>query len=435
MPERRDPAVESALTALGCRGATGLAIGGLPARALAAQFGTPLYAFDGDLLAAHARAVANALGPRIELLYSVKANPSIALAAVLQRAGLGAEIASAGELLVAAAAGWPAGELRFAGPGKTDAELAFALQRGLGTFHVESADELQALARLAAAAGRRARVAVRVNLPQGLGGARARMSGQSSRFGVDQDQVPGLLRAVADADQLELAGLHVYAGTQCFDADAIVAHAAAILAAADGWERDLGLRLDEVDLGGGFGVPVYQGDPSFDLQRAAAGLRELVARHDRPGRRFLVELGRYLVAPVGVYLARVVRTKTSGGVRHVVLDGGLHHCAIAAGIGSVLRRPPLLVAAEALQAAANVPTAVGGPLCTPLDQFAAECPLPELGVGDLVAVLQVGAYGLSYSPVGFLGHPAPAEVLIEGGRARVVRARGEYGDALARQEP
>ncbi|MBM4061707.1 MAG: hypothetical protein FJ265_11530, partial [Planctomycetes bacterium] len=150
---------------------------------------------------------------------------------------------------------------------------------------------------------------------------------------------------------------------------------------------------------------------------------------------WFVELGRYLVAPCGVYLARVVREKQSGGQRHLVLDGGLHHHAAACGAGTVLKRPPLLVAAGALRGAAAAPVTLGGPLCTPADQLAEQVLLPELGPGDLVAVLDAGAYGLSFSPHGFLSHPTPAEVMVETGTARVVRARGAAADVLRGQQP
>ncbi|MFM1873935.1 MAG: hypothetical protein RL398_3357 [Planctomycetota bacterium] len=430
-----DPLVTSAaLAALGCADADDLAIDGIAARELADRFGTPLYAYSAAGLRRRAAAVRAALGQSVEVLYSIKANPSLAIAGLLREAGLGAEIASLGELHLARAAGFDVAALRFAGPGKTELEIATAVAAGVGTFHVESLDEIAVLAAAARAANRRVAVAVRVNLPQELAGARMRMGGKTSRFGIDEAQTPEALAAVTAAPHLDLIGLHVYAGTQCFDAAAFVAHATRFVAAAAAWERDCGVRLPELDLGGGFGVPLFAGDPEFDLAAAGRGLAELIAAHDRRDRRWFVELGRYLTAPFGVYLTRVVATKTSGGVRHVVLDGGLHQCAAAMGSGAVLKRPPLLVAADDLRGVA-VPQTLGGPLCTPLDQFGTDLELPALAVGDVVAVLGAGAYGLSYSPTGFLSHATPAEVLVDGGRVRVIRARGDAEDVLRGQLP
>jgi diaminopimelate decarboxylase len=260
-----------------------------------------------------------------------------------------------------------------------------------------------------------------------------RMAGASSRFGVDEAQVPELLARLHRDPHLELCGLHAYAGTQNFDAAAFAAGAAALLTAADAWERQLSLRLCEIDFGGGFGIAVYAGDPVFDLDAAGARLRAVLPGHDRGERRFLVELGRFLTAPAGVYVAAVQHSKSSGGVRHAVLDGGLHHCAAAAGVGTVLRRPPLLVRADAATGNDGVDHVVGGPLCTPMDQFAEAFRCRELRVGDLVAVLHAGAYGLTYSPTAFLGHPTAAEVLVDGGQARLVRERGTFADALRGQ--
>jgi diaminopimelate decarboxylase len=428
-----DPARTTALRALGCAHATELSIGGITARQLCERFGTPLYAFSAEVLDARLRAVQQAIGPRIGVLYSIKSNPSLAVTARLRAGGAGAEVASIGELHLAIAAGHAPADLRFAGPGKTDAEIEAALQLGLGCFHVESPDEVRAIAAAARSQDLRAGIAVRVNLPHELSGSRMRMSGRTSRFGIDAAQVPEVLRDIASRSELSLRGLHVYAGTQGFDAAAFVKHAEALVQQAAAWERELGLSLDELDLGGGFGIAAYAGDPEFDLAAAGRGLQQLVTRHDRPGRVWLIELGRFLTAPCGVYLTRVVRRKTSGEEVHVALDGGMHQHAAACGLGTVLRRPPLLVHATDLRGnpAANI--TLGGPLCTPADQFAEQVPMPDLPTGDLVAVLNAGAYGLTYSPHGFLSHATPAEVMVEDGVARVVRDRGEARDVLRGQ--
>lgn len=427
-----EPASAAALTELGVAPGSPLCIGGVPATELVATFGSPLYVFDAAVLRRRVAQVRAALGPRVDLLWSIKANPSVAVTKCLREAGAGAEIASLGELHVAIAAGHHAADLRFAGPGKTEAEIDAAVANGL-CFHCESAAEAQSIAAAARRLGTTARLAIRVNFARELGGARLRMGGASSRFGVDEDQVPDLVRTIAATTALRLVGLHVYAGTQCFDAAAFVRHADTLVSAASAWERDLGVRFDEFDLGGGFGVAAFAGDPTFDLAAAGAGVRELVQRHDRAGRRWFVELGRWLAAPAGVYLARVLRTKTSGGVLHTILDGGLHQHAAAAGVGSVLRRPPLLVEAANPCAIGTTAVTVGGPLCTSADQFADRLPLRELAAGEVVAILNAGAYGLTFSPHSFLGHPTPAELMVDTGQVRLVRERGRAEDTLRGQ--
>lgn len=428
-----DAGVREALAQIGCVGSDSLTIGGVTMRELLQRFGSPLYAFDGDALRRRARAVQSAFGSGVALLWSLKANPSLALTRILREEGCGAEIASLGELEVALAAGFEASSLRFAGPGKTRAELAAALDRGVGVFHVECESEADDLAALAGDRSTRAACAVRVNLTGRQHGGRLRMAGKGARFGVDQERALSLLRRIHDDDRLSLRGLHSYSGTQLFDAASFVASSRALCELADEWEAALGAPLREVDLGGGFGVATYLGDPAFDLAAAADGVRELVESPSRSHRRHFVELGRYLAAPCGVYAATVVRKKPSCGRMHVAIDGGMHHCAIAAGVGSVLKRPPMIVHADRLASTSREVVAVGGPLCTPQDQFADAVSLPPLAPGDAIAILSAGAYGLTSSPTGFLSHATPAEALVEAGKARVVRARGAEADALRGQ--
>lgn len=428
-----DPALTQALANLGAPASGPLRLGGWTADQLAAEFGTPLYVYVAAALDARLAAVRQRFGAAVGVLYSVKANPAVAVVERLRRGGAGAEIASLGELHVAHAAGHDPADLRWAGPAKSEAELAAAVAAGVGCLHLEAPQEVGAVAQAARAHGRRQGVAVRVHFPGAAQGARLRMAGTQSRFGIDADQVAAVLRQIAATPELHLRGLHTYAGTQQFDAHSFVRGAGQLVAAATAFERELGLSLPELHLGGGFGVPVFQGDPGFDLDAAAAGVRELVAANDRADRRWFVELGRYLTAHAGLYLVRVVRTKVSGGVRQVAVDGGLHHCAAACDSGSVVKRAPLLVTAADVAAPAHEPAAVGGPLCTPADQLGAPLDLPVLQPGDLLAVLAAGAYGLSFSPFGFLSHATPAEILVEAQGPRLLRRRGRPEDVLRDQ--
>jgi len=420
----------TALRALGCADGPVLRIGGVPASELVARFGSPLYAFDGGVLAARLASVRAALGDDVEVLYSIKANSNVAVAARLREGGAGAEIASVGELRVAQAAGFAAESIQFAGPGKSDHELREALRCGVGAINVESPGEARRLGLAARELGTKARVQLRVNPTEPVRAARLRMAGGSRKFGVDAADAPGLLRAMADDPHVEIVGVHQYAGTQCFDADAWLTLAESLLRSVPEWEQQAGVRLGQVNLGGGFGVPCQQGDSLFDLERAGRGLSQL--RKDLAGgRRVCVELGRYLTAPAGVFLTTVLDLKHSGDRLHAVLDGGVHHCAAAGGFGSIVRRPWAIVVCDHLQAPHTEALTLGGPLCTPQDEFPTAGPLPAVRVGDVVGVLNVGAYGLSYSPTGFLSHATPAEVLVERSSPRLVRGRGAE-DAVLR---
>ncbi|MDA0374157.1 MAG: alanine racemase [Planctomycetota bacterium] len=433
--ESGDSARLTALRALGHEEGP-LHVGGVSAAELLARFGSPLYAYDAGVLERQIAAVRRAFGPDVSVAFALKANPSLALAAVARRAGAGAEVASAGEILLAQTAGFTGPEIQFAGPGKSDEDLRIALGAG-ARIHIESEREHERLATLARTAGVRPDVAVRVNLNASQSGARLRMADSSSRFGVDRARVPSLCRRIVDDGACSLVGLHQYGGSQAFDADAWVRSVADLLAIAAESEQATGHPLLSLNLGGGFGWPVYDRDPTFDLDAAGRGAIELLEAAGRLGapREVHLELGRYLAAPAGVFLTTVVDLKESGGKRHAVLDGGMHQFGAATGLGAVMRRAYAIVAADDPDASDGEPVSLGGPLCTPADRFGTGLVLPRLALGDAVAVLHAGAYGLTFSPTRFLSHPSPAEVLVDRGEARLIRRRGTPEDALRDQLP
>jgi diaminopimelate decarboxylase len=407
----------------------GLAVGTQSVGGIAARFGTPCYIYDAGLLRLRLQAVADSLGT--EVLFSLKANPSLAVADVLRGAGAGAEVTSAGEILIAQRAGFEAARIQFSGPGKSRADLRLAIESGLGCINVESVEEYEILADLTRDIGSRPRIGIRVNPSNAATTARLPMSGGHQKFGLDVREVGALLDRVLSEDLVDFHSLHCYTGTQCFDAGAWLQDCEQILSLAQQLESERGIRIPALDLGGGFGVPCFEGDPEFDLAAAGEGLRVLLAGHE--DREVCVELGRYLTAPAGIYVSQVQYLKNSGDRSFVILDGGMHHHGAAAGIGAVIQRPfPIVSVRQPLVAGTDAVT-LCGPLCTPMDTFADQYEMPSLRVGDLVAVLCSGAYGLSFSQLLFNGHPTPAEVMVDGETVSLLRAAGRPQDALRGQ--
>ena len=432
--DTRTPGVRQALLArLGADAGEPLLIGGIPATELVSRFGSPLYAYDAAILREQLALVQNALGPRIRVLHCMKANPNVAVAGVLRHAGAGGEVASAGEIHVALAAGHRGADLHFAGPGKTREDLSLACEVGLGMLNLESVPEYEALATLCRESGARQAVGIRVNPAHAMAGTRMVMGGASKKFGVDADAVTALARRIVAEDVLDLQGLHVYAGTQCFDANAWLTNARALVQLANEVEREIRHPLRIANLGGGFGVRTYDSDPVLDLALVGRGVRQLIADDARQDRTYCVELGRYLVAEAGFYLASVTYVKESHGERHAILDGGMHHHAAAAGLGAVIRRSFPVVACARPGAPAEAAYTLGGPLCTPADELGVKVDLPGLQAGDVLAFLVSGAYGLTFSNTLFLSHPLPAEVLVDRKQAWLVRERGRSDDALRGQ--
>jgi diaminopimelate decarboxylase len=392
-----------------------LQVGGIPADRLAARVGsTPFFAYDRELITQRVSAVRTALPGEIELSYAVKANPMPAVLHHLSGLVDGLDVASAGELRLALDTPIPADRISFAGPGKTTLELTQAVAAGV-TVELESANELERLRELSELLGIRARVAVRVNPDFSVRGSGMRLGGGPQQFGIDAELVPGILADVAAAD-LDFQGFHVFAGSQNLHAESICEAQRATV--------DLILQLAEaapspvryLNLGGGFGIPYAPRDTPLDLGAVGENLAKLLdtsIRSQLPEARVVIELGRYLVGEAGVYLTRVVDRKESRGKTFLVVDGGLHHQLAASGnFGQVIRRNyPIAVASRTEEATDEVVTVVGC-LCTPLDLLGDKVTLPEARIGDLIAVFQAGAYGLTASPTAFLGHPAPPEVLV-----------------------
>lgn len=374
--------------------------------------GTPFYAYDRAHVAARVAALRAALPARLRLHYAVKANPLPTLLAHLAGLVDGFDVASAGELRAALAAGMAPAAVSFAGPGKREHELAAALDAGV-VVAVESPGEFQRLARMAAGRARPPSVVLRLNPDFSLKRAGMSMAGGPSPFGMDVDQARQLL-AAACPPTLDIIGVQVFAGSQSLSAEAILACQEATLALAAELAPLLPGGLRYLNLGGGLGIPYFPGEQPLDLAALGKGLSALAARHADlfATTEVVLELGRYLVGEAGYYVCAVVDVKQSRGRRYAVVDGGLHqHLANSGNLGQVLRRNyPVVAGVE--RGAARQRVTVVGPLCTPLDVVADEVDLPPLAPGDLVVVLQSGAYGASASPTAFLGHPPPVELLV-----------------------
>lgn len=370
---------------------------------------TPLFVYDIGQVAEKINNLRNILPNNIGIHYAMKANPFAPLLAKMVPLVDGVDVASGGELAAALEAG--ATHISFAGPGKTDAQLEQAVRARI-TLNLESETEAERVLAIAARLGVTPKLAVRVNPGFALKGSGMKMGGLASPFGVDAERVPALIRLVIDAGA-DWRGLHIFAGSQNLDAEAIAETQSATVALAAEICEDVGVTPPLVNLGGGFGIPYFAGDGALDVALIGARLAKTLA--NRPfilrDSRFAIELGRYLVGEAGVYLTRVIDRKESRGETFLVVDGGLHHQLAASGnFGTVVRRN-YPVAVMGGQGALETVSVVGC-LCTPLDLLANQVELPRAEVGDVIAIFMAGAYGASASPSAFLGHGPAREILI-----------------------
>ena len=391
-----------------------LVVGGIPLTQLAARVGqTPFYAYDRAQLRHRVAELRAALPASVKLHYAMKANPMPAVVGLMAGLVDGIDVASAGELKVALDAGADPQEVSFAGPGKRASELRQAVASGV-LVNLESMREVGLLARISNELGLAARVAVRVNPDFELKGSGMKMGGGPKQFGVDVEQMPGLMDAIGSAG-LAFEGFHLFAGSQNLRPDSICEAQQKSYALAVRLAEATPLPVKFLNLGGGFGIPYFPGEQRIDLQPIGDNLAALAerAKTELPQAAFVIELGRYLVGEAGVYVARVLDRKISRGQVFLVTDGGLHHHLSASGnFGQVIRKNYPVAIGNRMGAVDVEPASVVGPLCTPLDLLGDRMVLPVAQEGDLVVVFQSGAYGASASPQGFLGHPACVEVLV-----------------------
>lgn len=406
-----------------------LRLGGIPIGEIAARHGTPCFVYDRHVLDRKWALLRDALPAEFSIAYSVKANPNAAIIRHFLAKGASLEIASQGEMARALAAGCPAARILFAGPGKTEAELEQALVQGIGEIHVESLLEARRIAALTARLGVRARAALRVNPGAEAQGGAMRMGGKPAPFGVDEESLDEVLDLLLQAPSIDFRGLHLFTGTQVLDHTVLARQYRHGLTVARRVAARAGRPLHTLDFGGGLGIPYFPGETELDMTKLREELRGLMAQIEGEpllaGTRFLVEPGRYLVGEAGVYLTRITDIKVSRGKTFYIVDGGMnHHLAASGNLGQVIKRNFPIAVVNRLGEGASHAVDVVGPLCTPLDTLAREATVARAEVGDLVGIFQSGAYGLTASPVGFLSHASPAEVLVGHRTSELIRARG-----------
>ncbi|MDI9348563.1 MAG: diaminopimelate decarboxylase [Candidatus Symbiobacter sp.] len=384
---------------------------------LAAQFGTPSYVYSAALMRQawqnfHRQVTASLSPAHAPLIcFAVKANPNLAVLRLFAALGAGADIVSSGELQRALKAGITAEKIVFAGVGKRDDEIAAALDHGILQFSVESVEELQRIAALAAAKNVTARAAIRVN-PDIDGGTHAKIStgNKHNKFGIEQAQVAEIFAHARQLPSLQLDGLSVHIGSQLTELKPLALAFAALRQLVLSL-RQSGHRLTRLDLGGGIGVS-YRGEKLIDLAAYAALVNENVGDL---GCRLIFEPGRFLVAKAGILLTRVIATKANSSRNFVILDAAMND----------LMRPALYdsyhdIVPVVTRHAPPQRVDVVGPVCESADIFAEHRHLPPLTPGDLVMIADTGAYGASMSN-SYNSRHLPAEIMVEDSKARLVR--------------
>lgn len=401
----------------------------VPIARVAEAVGTPFYLYSTASFRDQYRALAGALGSLNALIcYAVKANSNLAVLRVFAELGAGADVVSEGELRRALAAGIPAHKIVFSGVGKARAELEFAVASGIHQINIESVPELRRLSAVAAAQGKTAQIAIRVNPDVDLGSGDHISTGRKGdKFGIPHEDAVAVYRLAAELPGIEPVGLAVHIGSKIKEIGPSREAFERIAALVRELRRE-GFSVRRADLGGGLTVPYEDGDPATSPAEYAGAVGEVLGALDL---ELAFEPGRFLVGAGGVLIASVEYVKESSGDPVVVLDAAMND----------LIRPALYQAFHGLvpvqEAGKNVtpgPATVVGPVCESTDTFEvkehAKHDLPPLAEGDLVAFKTAGAYGAVMAST-YNTRPLVPEVLVSGGRFDVIRARPSHAEMLA----
>jgi len=398
-------------------------------REIADAVGTPVYVYSSATLERHYTVFRDAFAPRTPLIaYAVKANGSLSVLSTLAKLGAGADTVSEGEIRRALVAGVPASRIVFSGVGKTQAELAFALEVGVAEINVESEPELAALAKIAAARGVRADIAIRVNPDVGAGGhAKISTGGRDNKFGVSLAETERLYAEAAAHPALNPIGVACHIGSQISDLTPMRTAFQTMRGLVERL-RAQGLGVKRLDLGGGLGVPYFNAPEPPSPFEFAAMVNQVVEGLDV---ELAFEPGRLIAANAGVLVSRVIHVhERPEGLRFLVLDAAMND----------LIRPAMYDAYHAIRPlrtpdpdAPLLDYDVVGPICETGDTFARARQLPALQAGDLVAFMSAGAYGATMSSE-YNARPLVPEVLVKGDRFAVTRRRPTHDEMLARDQ-
>ncbi len=402
---------------------------------LADHYGTPLFVYSEATLLHHLRQIQEGFAAAKPIIaYSVKSNGNLTICRLMAEYGSGFDVTSAGELYRALKAGGQGAKIVFAGAGKTDAEMRYALDNDVFLFNVESEAELHALGEVAKVAAKPAPVALRVNpaLPPKTH-IKTDTSVKGTKFGLDIETVLEVAAKVVDHPHLQVVGLHMHLGSPILDTTPYregAAKALELIAAL----RQQGHKIAYLNMGGGFGIH-YRHEEALPAQSFAEVIQPAVAAS---GCQLVLEPGRFIVGNAGILVSRVLYLKESGGRHFIIQDAAMNDLLRPTLYDAFHRIWPVHPGAAFLPLPedfeAAVPGAfaqdVVGPVCESGDFLAKDRPLPRVERGDLLATFSAGAYAMSMSS-NYNSRPRAAEVLVTGGSHRLIRRRETLEDLVA----
>ncbi len=401
-----------------------LKIGGIDFEDLTRTYGTPLYVYDAEIVREKYRRLRSAMPEFVHIFYAVKSNPNREVVRILAELGAGFDIASIGELSLLKSMNIEPTRIVFTGPGKSDIEVEEAIRYGIYSFNVESKSELVRVNACAGMCGKIVNVGLRIHTDYAIQETTSIIGGERvKKFGIDEHQLPDVIRFANTLKNVKIIGAHIFNATQILDYKALADNTENI---CDVIARSGFGELEYLDIGGGLGIPYREGELELDVDALGRAFREINRKSSARASRWILEPGRYLSGECGVLLSCVTDVKTTRDCHFAITDAGVNQFLrpVLIGMNHATR------VANKWNAPAEKKYRVEGPLCTSIDCIAKDVLLPEVGVGDTIAILNAGAYGYTEAMPFFLSHACPAEVVVDQGKAILARRRVEPEEYL-----
>ncbi|NMH73539.1 type III PLP-dependent enzyme [Bacillus sp. RO2] len=408
---------------------------GISVKDVAKEYGTPFYWYDSEVLKTTYNDLKTYMPEEIELFYSLKANPNITIYNYLKSLGAKAEVSSLAELKTVLLSGTNPADIIFLGPGKSEEEIKCCIENSIYAIVCESIQELQLINDISIEFNKKTSVALRINPSFITKGSKLTMGGKPRQFGIDEEFILSDSNSFKGLSNIDIIGIHVYMGTRILEHSEIYQNTVNILQLSQLISSKLGFNLQFVDIGGGLGVPYFEKEKELDLPKLGETLHTVIKefKNKFPYTRIFMELGRYLVAKSGIFVSKVRYLKESRGELFAITDGGTNCHMAAVGISSFVKRNFPMKNLCNLDGVDKHLYNVAGPLCTPNDLVGKLVELPTVSVGDFIGVFNSGAYGPSASPVLFLSHGYPAEILMHNSKSYLIRNRDNANDILGKQ--
>lgn len=390
------------------------------------RVGTPFFLYEYEKIKQQYNKLFNALPFSSKIYYSVKANPSLAICQVMKTFTEYAEVSSLQEILCAQKCGFENRNILFSGPGKTTEELEYAIKHNI-TINVESKGEVLSIHEICSEMGIASNILIRINPGFSNPKYGITMSGVASQFGVDISDVGNLIQIIQTKTKINIKGFSVYLGSQILDANVIIDNTKKILELFIELINEYRIDVQSLNFGGGFGISYFD-NKELDYSLLKSGLNDLFKKYNGALQEVNIffESGRFLLAESGSFITKVLYIKKSKGKEYLICDGGFNNILISSFFTRELRGNFPIEVCNYHNEPEQKEYTICGPLCSPNDKFGCNILLPVVNEGDIIMVKKVGAYGLTYSPVLFISHIVPAEILIRDDQYYVIRSSSNH---------